>query len=81
MSFSIFIWPPSWNNSISFSAHSSSIISHRPVDNGWCCLYDNPPYNAPSVLVLLTNPTNSLVLQTQRKSGKCDFWCCLFAFP
>jgi hypothetical protein len=39
------------------------------------------PYNAPIVLVLLTNPTNTLVLQTKRKSGKCDSLCCLFAFP
>ncbi len=31
--------------------------------------------------MLLTNSTNTLVLQTQRKSGKCDNWCCLFAFP
>jgi hypothetical protein len=30
---------------------------------------------------VLTNPTNTLVLQKQRKSGKCDYWCCLFAFP
>jgi hypothetical protein len=36
-----------------------------------------PPYNAPLVLVLLTNPANALVLLTQRKSGKCDSWCCL----
>jgi hypothetical protein len=26
------------------------------------CIIENPPYNAPLVLVLLTNPTNTLVL-------------------
>jgi hypothetical protein len=54
MSFSLFIWPPSWNNSISFSTHSRPIISH---------------YNAPLVLVLLTNPTNTWVLANTKK-----FW-------
>ncbi len=72
MSFSLFIWPSSRNNSSSFYSHSSPIIRHQ---------LDNPPYNAPFVLVLLTYPTNTLVLETQRKSGKCDYWCCLFAFP
>jgi hypothetical protein len=39
--------------------------------------HDNSPYSA-SLVLMLTNPTNALVLQTQRKSGKCDYWCCLF---
>jgi hypothetical protein len=33
------------------------------------------------VLVHLTNPANALLLLTHRKSGKCDYWCCLFVFP
>jgi hypothetical protein len=32
------------------------------------------------VLVLITNPTNTLLLVTKRKSGKCDYWCCMCAF-
>jgi hypothetical protein len=28
----------------------------------------------------ISNPTNALVLLTQRESGKPDFWCCLFHF-
>ncbi len=36
-------------------------------------MHDNPPYKAPLVLELLTKLTNTLVLQTQRKSGKCDY--------
>jgi hypothetical protein len=27
------------------------------------------------------NTTITLVLLTQSKSGKCNYWCCLFAFP
>jgi hypothetical protein len=81
--FSFFIWLPSWNNSISCSANSSPIICHRLLIRAGAAnmTNDHPPYNAALELVLLTTPTNTLVLQTQRKSGKCDYWCCLFAFP
>ena len=28
----------------------------------------------------ISNLTNTLLLLTQKESGKCDYWCCLFAF-
>jgi hypothetical protein len=36
------------------------------------------PYNALLVRCNQPSPTNTLVLLTQRNSGKCDYWCCLF---
>jgi hypothetical protein len=47
---------------------------HRSVNWYWCCKHNSPPDNAPLVLVLQTNTTITLVLQTQRKFG-------MFAFP
>jgi hypothetical protein len=41
----------------------------------------NPPYNCTISTGATTNTTITLVLLTQRTSGKCDYWCCLFQFP
>ena len=35
----IFIWPPSWNKSISTSAYNSRLNRHRLNDKAWCCKY------------------------------------------
>jgi hypothetical protein len=77
----LFIWPPSWINSISFSAHTSTLLVIDLLISIGAAKMTILLMTAPLVLVLLTNTTITLVLLTRRKSGKCDYWCCLFAFP
>ena len=43
----ILIWPPSWNNSISFSAYYSRLNRHRLNDKAWCCKQLGSPCTAP----------------------------------
>ncbi len=73
----ILIWPPSWNNSISFSAYYSRLNRHRLNDKAWCCKQLGSLCTAPIYWCCKPVSTNILVLQTFKKSASCKMPVCI----
>jgi hypothetical protein len=59
------------------------IVIGLPNKVGLVLLTGNTPYKVPLVLVQLTFSHQYIGAANilKRKSGKCDYWCCMFAFP